>query len=469
MALSSLLNLQAPGGVLTSSRLRRVTDPISLTPSPEVRMRHFFEGVYDLSPTSHLSRFVKTLLGDAGIGYLTRIYIHARGQNALATMRYGDLDAFYGDVFGLRRMSWERTDPARYLEANTSAEWDLIDAKDASYRARIEAFSRAIGLGGTPAGLTGVASAMLGVEVKIYESYLMIDQADGPISPEPTPLEPRSYEQVEESFGYYRQMDNNTYADIEGQYGQIGRANVNDRAHFTIRPMRSITGEENYQLQRVLDRFRPVGTMMSIDPQGVPVHTPVKLRGASTDSTYWEVVTSVKPPKEIIHVFRPGTTETDPPWDLGIPAEGRGQAEAWSYNSDIVHVDGYREISEDSWWALEDPDSQEERIHGVPRYWGSTHKTPGLEVNYQRVEFASGVRDYHPAKAIADHVLTLQGRAASPGVVISSPVVTEHRVVDNISDSVVEDKKKPPIRAPLPIQDVIIGSPRIDVARPEVM
>src|SRR5699024_9504627 len=142
------------------SRLRRVTDPISNAPPSSVRMRHFFDGLYDLSAESHLSRFCKVLLGDAGAGYLQQVYLYARTQSVLATMRFSDLDAFYGDVLGLERMSWERTDPARYLTANTPSEWDEIEARDAAYRARIEAFSRSLGMGGTPSGLIGVATAL---------------------------------------------------------------------------------------------------------------------------------------------------------------------------------------------------------------------------------------------------------------------------------------------------------------------
>lgn len=432
---SNLMSLQAPGGTLVSSRLRRVTDPISLTPQPGSRMRHFFEGVYDLSPQSHLSRFVKTLLGDAGVGYLNKVYAHAHSQSVLATMRYADLDAFYGDVLGLKRMSWEHTDPARYYTANTPSEWDEIEAKDASYRARIEAFSRAIGQGPTPTGLTGVASALLGVEVRLYEAYLVIDEA-GSISGAENPLRPRWWGEVESDFGDYSTLSKMTYADIEGQYGSIGRANVNDRAHFTLRPMRPISSEEEYQLRRVADRFRPVGTMLSIDPLGLSIHSPVHLRGASSDSTHWEVSSLVHPSAQAEWAYQDDDT-TVGAFEVPRPAQTNRQSEAWSYNGDIANMRSYREISKRLWPALPDPEDHTERITGVPEYW--VNATRGLWTNYQRVNYSGGARDYTPAKALADHITILQGRNASNGVIAASPLITR----SELSQQVEVDRVRP--------------------------
>lgn len=431
---SNLLNLQAPGGTLVSSRLRRVTDPISLTPATDVRMRHFFEGVYDLSPQSHLSRFVKAIMGESGVGYLSKVYAYAHSQSVLATMRYADLDAFYGDVLGLKRMSWERTDPALYYTANTPAQWDEIEARDASYRARIEAFSRAIGLGGTPAGLIGVASALLGVEVRLYESYLALDES-GSIETEAHPLRPRTYAEVEAAFKNYGTLENLTYGDIEGQYGTIGRANVNDRVHFTIRPMRPISSEESYQLRVVLDRFKPVGTMLSIDPLGLSLHTPVKMRGVAADSTHWEVLTLVNPSPRTREQYKVGgTTPSAPTFELPRPAATNKQSEAWSYNSDIVSVKGYREIAESAWPTLPDPESHDQRIVGGGEGWAIRGLTPGLYVNYQRVNYAKGgARDYRPEKALADHRTILKGRTVSDSVATSSPVITHSDLAQQVS------------------------------------
>ena len=108
-----LLALQAPTGLPRSSQLSTVTDPITATQRTSDRMRHFFPDVYDLSPESHLSRFVKVLIGDAGIGGLTKQYAVARQQSFLLTTRYNDLDRFYGAVLGFRRMSSETLDISR--------------------------------------------------------------------------------------------------------------------------------------------------------------------------------------------------------------------------------------------------------------------------------------------------------------------------------------------------------------------
>lgn len=437
---SILLGLQAPGGVLTSSVLRRVTDPISVVPNASARLRHFFDGVYDLSPESHLSRFVKVLLGDSGVGYLDKVYLYARSQSVLATMRFADLDAFYGDVLGLKRMSWERTDPARYYRANTPEEWDEIDARDASYRARIEAFSRAINHGGTPEGLRGIAEALLGVECRIYESYLLIDEGGIDTSPG-TPLAGRTYGGIETEFARYGDLDRKTYADIEGGFGTIGRSDVNDRSHFTIRPMRTLSSEEHYIATKVLERFKPVGTLLSLDPAGVALHSLAKIRGVTADSTHWEIVTSVTPPPAKRQLYTPPNASVDPvlederpyqeTFDLTRPALSGYQGEVWSYNSDVIRVTGYREIAKSLWPILPDPDDYEQRISPPPGFQPHGY-VQGLKTNFQRVQYPSGPRDYRPEKALADHTVLLQGRAASDGVAAASPVIQASSVSDQV-------------------------------------
>lgn len=469
---SDLLRLQAPSGAINSSALKRVTDPISIMPNPEDRMRHFFEGLYNLAPESHLSRFVKTLLGDAGVGYLSKMFVHARTQSILATMRFADLDAFYGAVLGLPRMSWERTDPSRYFMANTPAEWDEIEARDASYRARIEAFSRSVGLGATPQGIIGIAESLLSVECRLYESYLIIDEGGDNVPPD-LPIGARTYGRVEQDFPRYIDMNDKTYADIEGGYGTVGRTDGNDRTHFTIRPMRLISNEERHQLMRVMERFRPVGSIFSIDPQGVALHSVAKIRGVSTDSSHWEVLTSVSPPRAHTPLYVSGsddvTVNDDPTYqerfDITRPALSGYQGEVWSYNSDIIRATAYREIMEGMWPTLPDPDSYEQRITPPPG-WLSSGASPGLQVNFQRVHYTNGTRDYHPAKGVADHGQILLGRAASSGISTASPVIVgstlEQQIPDPISgggrDSgdggslgASDRPQQPPRYAPLPI------------------
>lgn len=432
---------------MTSSHLRRITDPISVVPSTASQMRHFFEGIYDLSPESHLTRFVKALLGDSGVGYLSKIYVYAQQQSVLATMRYADLDAFYGSVLGVNRFSWERTDVERYFLANTPEEWDEIDARDASYRARIDSFSRAIAMGGTPSGLVGIAEALLGVECRIYESYLTIDES-GADAPPLTPLGNRTYGQVEEVFPRYQNMEKMLYGDIEAGVGTIGRSEVSDRAHFTIRPMRNISLEERYVLTKVLDRFKPVGSLMSINPEGAALHKVAKIRGVSSESVHWEVITRAYPVNTKGPLYEPegaddpgsGREPDGQGYDLKRPAQSGYQGEVWSYNNDVVHVRGYREIREDIWFMLPDPTSYKQRITPPPEMPHKTH-TPGLEVNYERVHYATGPRDYHPAKGMADHITLMLGRVASDGVNAASPMITAPTVVEQV-----KPKPKPPVR-----------------------
>lgn len=451
---SNLIGLQAPGGALTSSTLRRITDPISILPSTSSQMRHFFEGIYDLSPESHLTRFTKALLGDSGVGYLHKIYIYAKQQSVLATMRYADLDAFYGAVLDIERFSWERTDPARYFQANTPDEWDEIDARDAGYRARIDAFSRSIALGATPSGIVGIAEALLGTECRLYESYLMIDEG-GQDTPPDLPVGVRTYGKVEEDFDRYADMENLTYADIEGGVGTIGRSDVNDRSHFTIRPMRQISLEERYQVTKVLERFKPVGSLLSLNPEGVALHSLAKIRGVHSESVHWEVIPRAYPVPTNGNLYDPeGSDDPDmhnepygDGYDLRRPAMSGYQGEVWSYNGDVVRVRGYREIAEGLWPILPDPTDYEQRITPPPGFQPHGY-TRGLHESWERVHYKSGPREYHPAKGLADHITLMMGRNASDGVATSSPIITEQTAAEQLRPQPIPPALNKPIAPP---------------------
>lgn len=435
---SHLLNLQAPGGALASSRLRRVTDPIAAGVTPSARMRHFFEGVYDLSPGSHLSRFMEVLLGDAGVGYLSKVYAFAHSRSTLATMRYGDLDAFYGDVLGLKRMGWEHTDPDRYYRANTPSEWDEIEAKDAAYRARIEAFSRAIGLGPTPSGLKGIATALLGTEVRLYESYLVIDSGGEPDGGQSESYRPRLYTEVETELGPHRVLDRMTYADIEGRHGTIGRAAVNDRAHFLIRPMRPLSSEEAYRLKVVIDRFKPVGTLFTVDHRGLAVNTKVTIRNALADSVHWRVDGLVHPKPDIRRLYVYGDDDNGQPiLEQPVPAETNTQTEEWDYNGDVANVKAYREIDKSLWDRLPDPEDNLLRITGIPEFDLLEGYVPGLGVNYQRmVDGHNQIWEYPPIGALGTYLWRMRNRPRGGGTPFSaSPVFMEgaySRIYDQI-------------------------------------
>lgn len=388
-----LLDLQAPTGMPRSALLDSVTDPISPTPRAADRLAHFFEGVYDLSPESHLSKLLKVILGDAGIGILSKQYTAARLQSIILTTRYGDLDRIYGALLGMRRMASEMLGSSPYVEDATPDEWDVIDARDAGYRSRVETFSRAIALGPTPAGMAALAQAVTGVECRVHEAYLDIDE--GTLAVEP-PTQPRTYGGVEQDFRYYGAM-RGSYADIEGGAAAYGGSLDSNRALFTVTPTRALTLEETYELTRVLNRFKPAGALLKVSPHGVEIHRPVKVRHAYADSVYWEVSTKVAPKKDVEAAYL-RTSGAGVPTVQPRPVFAAYQGEAWSYNKDVSQVLSY---------TLDDAGEVRDQY------------------NYERVTSGRTSVDYTPSKAIADPTRILLGRAASDAVLTSSPYPAE--------------------------------------------
>ncbi len=388
-----LLNLQSPTGTPRSSRLTSVTDPIGAVPRVSDQLAHFYPGLYDLSPSSHLSRFLKALLGDTGIGGVSKQYTVSRLHSVVMTTRYHDLDRFYGNLLGVRRMASEALGTNPYSEDSTPEEWEVIDARDAAYRSRVETFSRAVGLGATPDGMAALAQAITGVECRVHESYLDVDE-EGSV-PIPAPVTGRTYGDVEDDFGYYHAAGRGTYGDVEGGVAVFGGSGDSDsnRSEFVVSPKRSLSLEETYELSLVLRRFKPAGSLLRISPQGVPVHRPVIPRHVFADSTHWEVTAKVAPGKAVESAYG----RSDGP---GIPtsqprsAFAGYQGEAWSFNGDVSTVFSYT-IGTDGEVA--------------DRY------------NYQRVMVNKTPHDYVPANALASQQEILAGRMMSDGVATISP------------------------------------------------
>lgn len=383
-------------GAPRSSVLETTTDPMLLPKTVEERLAHLPETLYDTRPTSHLSRLAKALLGDAGAGGIRKRYIGARLQTVLSTMRYADMDALYGALFGLRRMSGETLAINPYFDAATPDEWAALDARDASYRSRLEAFGRSIPLAGTAEGMVAAAEAMLGIECRIYESWVLVDETGSNPGGAPPAPGARLYSDVEEDFATYGDMDRGTYADIEGGTGGFGRTTSTNRGEFTLRPYRQITLEELHQLTAVMARLKPVGALMTVDPLGVAVHTPVAIRDVAADSEDWEISAKVAADQRVAAYYtRPASTPTVQP----RPVHAGYQGEAWSYNSDVATTSSY----------VESPTGA--RI---------------ADVDLERIVNLAGHRvDFTPDQALADPAGILLGRAASDGIMVIAAYATE--------------------------------------------
>lgn len=284
----SLYQLQTPATNPFSATTRSGTD-LLLPPERAVdRLRHFPEEVYDLSPESHLVRFLKVLLGDAGAGQLRKRFLYARLQQTFQGTHFFDLDKFYGALFGVKRRTYELLDFDPYTTEATSEEWRVQHAKDSSYRSRIVQFSRAISWGATRVGMELISEALLGADVDIYESWVAADE--GAAVP---------------------------------------------RNEFTVRPKVPLSPEESYDLSRVLRRLSPAESRFNILSDPSPVFMPVSAREVAASSHYWEIRSQVTSTAKAAPVYlRDPATPTEQP----RPAFSAYQGEAWSYNADIANV-----------------------------------------------------------------------------------------------------------------------------------
>jgi hypothetical protein len=388
---AALLALQAPtAGAPRSSAMDTVTDPLLPPATAAGRLDHFWPGLYDLRAETHLARLLKVLLGEAGAGMLRKRYLGARMGSVISTMRYSDLDRFFGQVLGLSRLSREALDTAPYLDDHTSEEWDEIDARDASYRSRVELFARAVALGATAEGMAAAAEAVVGVPCRVYESWRLVDVGGGNPGGAPPPAGGRTYGEVGAAYPTYGDAESGTYADLEAGSGDFGRTTTNNRGEFIVRPTRLISQEESYALVRVLSRLKPAGALLTVDPRGVAVHSRAEVRDVAADSTYWEVTARVAPTKAAAGLYpRPGAGQPVP---QPAPAGARYQGEAWSYNADARSVTAYQESATGA--RVSDVDHQV--------YVGADGRRVALT----------------PALALADPSTVLAGRAVSDGVLV---------------------------------------------------
>lgn len=159
-----------------------VVEPLVGPKHPSQYTDRFPDDLYHKSPESHLIRFLYTLLGPSGVGWLRKNVFETRLQLEAQGIEGFDLEAFYGDPFAFGRIvdeMWDQ-DPTGVLPHD---EWQIIRTKDEAYRSRAIDFMNAGRAGNTPLGMKLAARSGLGHEVEIVENYkYLFDQfSDDPI------------------------------------------------------------------------------------------------------------------------------------------------------------------------------------------------------------------------------------------------------------------------------------------------
>ncbi|MDX1407869.1 MAG: hypothetical protein R3330_07040, partial [Saprospiraceae bacterium] len=193
---SEIIQVQVAPSAIQSSRARTGTDLVLPPMRIADRLRHFSENVYDISPESHLVRFIKVLIGDAGAGRLRKRFLVQRLRHSLQGSHFYDLDRFYGPLFGIIRTEDETLGFDPYKSIALRDDWDDVYARDSSFRSRIEQLARAIPFGATPVGMELIAEAILASDCEIYESFIQADQSY------------QTYQELEDQFAVLLNSDN---------------------------------------------------------------------------------------------------------------------------------------------------------------------------------------------------------------------------------------------------------------------
>jgi hypothetical protein len=434
---SAILPLQAVPSDPTLPTLNSTTGLLSPDQATAQRMQHFPETLYDLSPQSHLVRFARALLGDSGAGQLRTRYTVARLQTTLGGTHFYDLDGFYGALFGAQRRVEEQLPINPMYQTAEPDEWDDIDTSDARYRERLYALAQSLPMAGTVPGLQQAAEALTGVECDVYETWRLIE-AGGKSTLG------RTYDQVQADFTSWDtfEVTKETWNSVSGRV-QIGRSGADNRDEVYIRPKRDYTPvdgtqeayreaerqrlEDEMAIQRVLNRLKPAGVLLTVDNQGLALHIPAQIAGLVADSNFWEVVTKVQPrpglntdPDSTPYPVSPVKVSTGVVTDgvlapLPVPPFHNSQGNQWSYNTSITSVNAYAVSAEDT---VVDGD------------------TDGLitdRQDWEKVLTGTGasatVTEYRPARGITDQRALLAAQASADSVLMAHPYSGPRTVV----------------------------------------
>lgn len=144
--------------------------PLNGPDNPSSYLDNFPDAVYGKSIDGHLVKFMYSLMGPSGLGWIQKNYLDAR----LLLEDYGiegfDLDRFYGDPLKFGRILEETYE--RDLSGLISREkWNEIKAKDAKYRSRALNYIAGIRAGNTPLGMELIAKSGLGHDASVTENY----------------------------------------------------------------------------------------------------------------------------------------------------------------------------------------------------------------------------------------------------------------------------------------------------------
>lgn len=303
--------------------------PFPLLPpkSTELRMEHFDEQIYTADDTTILYRFLDAMCGDAGAGSLKKEILIQRLSGALDGIYGNSLDYIFGGIRFLSRVSSESYTFDTETAMLTSTQWDEVFAKDAAYRNRIREFFIAAGKGSTVDGIRQAVHAATSADCQVMEAWRYIDNfgLTGGVGRALI----TTYAAVNLTDGHRRYFTGETAALAKAAADAFVAANpgwqaeqVRPRNEVVVVPHKaSYTLREARVLRDMLDRITPQDTVVTVNPNGLAVNTPVVLRAATADSTHYQVEKTV--------VAAPDLADLPPPELLAIDLD---PTEKWLFS-----------------------------------------------------------------------------------------------------------------------------------------
>lgn len=263
--------------------------------STELRLEHFDEYAYNTDPSTVLYKFLDAMCGDGGTGNLKKEVFLQRLSGALDGIYGAALDFIFGGVRFLSRSSAESYPFDTETAMLTSEQWDEVVVKDAAYRSRIREFFLAAGKGGTVEGVRQAVHAATSADCQVMESWRYIDNfglTEGVGRALTT-----SYATVDLSTGHrvYFTDDDPAEARVQAEAFILNKTGwaveqVRGRNEVTVVPHKTeYSPREARVLREMLDRITPQDTVVTINPQGLAVNTPVPTRAVTADSVYYQV------------------------------------------------------------------------------------------------------------------------------------------------------------------------------------
>lgn len=348
----SILPLQVATSSPDLPTLAQATGMLSADKSTTERISANFDPeLYDVTEASHLTRFLRALMGDSGAGQLRKRYTVTRLTSILDSTHFYDLDGFYGSLLSVPRRADERL-PVDPMDPSTGMasqdDWDTLMAADARYRERIINLARSLLMAGTPQGIKAMAEVLTDAPCQVTETWKLLDieYANKPAN---------TWTQVEGEFANWDAMSGDTWDEVAGVV-HLGYEGIDTPDEAVITTFKSYedypTAEaqqaarswDESEILRVLDIIKPAGVLLSVNSSGIVNTIPVIIGAVAADSEYWSITKTVYPsttsPLSDLPPTYQAAVESGSGLSVPLPPFSASQQYEWFVNSSVSQVTG---------------------------------------------------------------------------------------------------------------------------------